>query len=94
VTQGFTWAAFFETTIGCLVGIVMLAAALTGYGLAFMRTWERVLLGIASILVIAPSRTATIVGLLLSIPVILRQVTLWRAGEEQALPMVKGQLNG
>ncbi len=94
VTKGFTWAAFFETTIGCLVGIVMLAAALTGYGLAFMRTWERVLLGIASILVIAPSRTATLVGLVLAIPVIVRQVALWRAGKEQALPMVKGQLNG
>ena len=36
VTKGFTWAEFFETTIGCIVGIVMLAVALTGYGLARM----------------------------------------------------------
>ena len=37
VTKGFTWPAFFETTVGCVVGIVMLAAALTGYGLRACR---------------------------------------------------------
>ena len=62
VTKGFTWAEFFETTIGCMVGIVMLAAALTGYGLAAMRAWERLLLGFASVLVISPSRVATLIG--------------------------------
>src|ERR1041385_6944568 len=31
VTKGFTWGEFFETTLGCMVGIVMLAVALTGY---------------------------------------------------------------
>jgi TRAP transporter 4TM/12TM fusion protein len=74
VTKGFTWAEFTETTVGCLVGIVMLAAALTGYGLAAMRGWERAVLGIASILVISPSRTATIAGLLLALPILLLQI--------------------
>ena len=87
VTSGFTWPAFFETVGGCLVGIVMLAAALTGYGLAFMRTWERLLLGIASVMVIMPSRAATVVGLLLALPIVIRQVALWRAGKEQAVAM-------
>ena len=87
VTKGFTWAAFIETTAGCIVGIVMLAIALTGYGLAFMKTWERALLFVASVMVISPSRSATIIGLLLAIPVLLRQVALWRAGEQQAQPM-------
>ena len=79
VTKGFTWAAFIETTAGCLIGIVMLAAALTGYGLALMSRWERLLLFAASILVIAPSREATIVGLLLAVPVLIRQVAAWRS---------------
>ena len=74
VTRGFTWVAFFETTIGCLIGIVMLAAALTGYGLAVMPTWQRLWLGFASILVIAPSRTATIVGIAMGIPILLMQM--------------------
>ena len=76
VTKGFTWLAFWETTLGCIAGIAMLAAALTGYGLARMPTWQRVLLFVASILVITPSRTATLIGLALSVPVILAQ---WQA---------------
>ena len=87
VTKEFTWPIFFETTAGCIVGIIMLAVALTGYGLAFMKTWERALLFVASVMVISPSRSATIVGLILAIPVLLHQISLWRAGKEQAQPM-------
>ncbi|MFM9942354.1 MAG: TRAP transporter permease [Hyphomicrobiaceae bacterium] len=74
VTKGFTWAEFFETTIGCLVGIVMLAAALTGYGLAPMPKWQRLLLFAASVMVITPSRTMTILGLALAVPVVAMQI--------------------
>ena len=91
VTKGFTWGAFTETVAGCLVGIVMLAAALTGYGVATMRMWERLLLGFASVLVISPSRTATIVGLALGVPIIMRQIADWRAGRGQATPMTAGK---
>ena len=77
VTKGFTWPEFFETTIGCLAGIVMLAAALTGYGLALMKTWERLLLFVASVLVITPSRTLTIIGLVMAMPVLARQYMAW-----------------
>jgi TRAP transporter 4TM/12TM fusion protein len=81
VTKGFTWPEFFETTIGCAIGVVMLAVALTGYGLAHMRNLERLWLGIASILVISPSRTATLIGLAMAVPVAFRQFTAWRAGQ-------------
>ena len=84
VTKGFTWAAFIETTAGCLVGIVMLAVALTGYGLAHMPRWERFWLGIASILVISPSRTATLIGLAMGIPALWRQIAAWRAEQPVA----------
>ena len=81
VTKGFTWAEFIETTAGCVVGIVMLAAALTGYGLARMPTLERLWLGAASILVISPSRIATLIGLAMGVPVLLRQVAAWRSAQ-------------
>src|SRR4029079_2340972 len=32
VTKGFTWSEFFETTIGCAIGVVMLAIRVTGDG--------------------------------------------------------------
>lgn len=86
VTKEFTWPAFIETTSGCIVGIVMLAVALTGYGLAHMPRWEKFWLGAASILVISPSRTATLIGLAMAIPTVWRQIAAWRA--EQAAPAV------
>jgi TRAP-type uncharacterized transport system fused permease subunit len=76
VTQGFTWGEFFETTLGCMVGIVMLAITLTGYGLSALRAWERVWLALASVLVISPSRTATLAGLIMALPVLVRQMRL------------------
>ena len=74
VGKGFTWGEFFETTIGCVVGIVMLAAALSSYGLAPIRGAERLLLVLASVLVISPSRVATLTGLALALPVLARQL--------------------
>jgi TRAP transporter 4TM/12TM fusion protein len=81
VTKEFTWPAFIETTAGCIVGIVMLAVALTGFGLARMPNWERWWLGAASILVISPNRTATLVGLALAIPTLVRQMAAWRSAQ-------------
>ncbi len=90
VTKNFTWLEFTETTVGCLVGIVMLGAALTGYGLAFMPVWARLLLFLASVLVIAPSRTATVTGLLLALPVLAQQLAAQRlARQHQAVPLQK-----
>ena len=57
----------------------MLAAALTGYGLARIPHWERLWLGAASILVISPNRTATLIGLAMAVPVLVRQIMAWRA---------------
>ncbi len=79
VTKGFTWMAFAETLAGCVVGIVLLAAALTGYGLTHIRGFERALLALASIMVIMPSRTATVIGLLIALPVVIRQVIASRS---------------
>jgi TRAP transporter 4TM/12TM fusion protein len=78
VTKAFTWSEFFETTIGCAIGVVMLAVALTGYGLSRMPVVERLWLGAASILVISPNRTATLLGLAMSVPVLWRQLWAWR----------------
>jgi len=84
VTKGFTWAEFFETTIGCAVGVVMLAIALTGYGLARLSKLEQFWLGAASILVISPSRAATVAGLAMAVPIVVRQLATWRAVRAQA----------
>ena len=86
VTKGFNWPEFFETTAGCIVGVVLLAAALTGYGLARMPNWERLWLGAASVLVISPSRAATLIGLAMAVPVLVRQIATWRSAHVQEAP--------
>ena len=78
VTKGFTWLAFVETVAGCAVGIVMLAAALTGYGVAMMSVLTRLWLGFAAILVMSPNRTATVIGLAMAVPVIIQQLSASR----------------
>src|SRR5436305_965884 len=83
VTKGFNWPEFFETTIGCAIGVVMLAVALTGFGLARLSKLEQIWLGAASVLVISPSRAATLVGLAMAIPIVLRQLAAWRAVQAQ-----------
>jgi UPF0716 family protein affecting phage T7 exclusion len=52
-----------------------------------MAVWARLLLFVASILVISPSRVATIVGLLLALPVVAHQIVLQRSGRGRAAPM-------
>ena len=84
VTKGFTWAEFFETTIGCAIGVVMLAIALTGFGLARLSKLEQIWLCAASVLVISPSRAATLVGLAMAVPIVLRQLAAWRTARAAA----------
>ena len=52
----------------------MLAAALTGYARAPIPQWQRLLLFVASVLVITPNRTLTMIGLALAAPVVLMQL--------------------
>jgi TRAP transporter 4TM/12TM fusion protein len=85
VTKGFNWPEFFEVGAGCIVGVVMLAIALTGYGLARLSKLEPIWLGLASVLVISPSRTATLVGLAMGVPIGVRQLTAWRAMRASAM---------
>lgn len=87
VTKGFTWGAFWETTIACTIGIVMLAAALTGYGLTAIRGFERFALFIASVMVIMPGRMFQIIGLAIAVPILIRQISQWR----QQLPQTAQQ---
>jgi TRAP-type uncharacterized transport system fused permease subunit len=81
VTKGFTWFDFWFTTLGCIIGITMLAAALTGYGLALMKRWERLLLFIGSVMVVMPNMTGTVIGLLLCAPVLLHQLMQHRRAQ-------------
>ena len=73
VAKGFTWADFAITFTGCLLGIVALAAALSGYMMAEMKRWERTLCALGALCLIAPGLKISLLGVALMLPVLVRQ---------------------
>src|SRR3712207_2350788 len=74
VTPEFTWPSFLFVTAGAVLGIMFLSAAFAGYGLTVMRAWERWLIGLAALPIIAPDVETTLIGLALASPVVLSQL--------------------
>lgn len=74
----FTWGEFVHTTGTCIVGIVMLGAALVGYLLRPMGMPMRLLLGVAAILMVATDWQANLWSLALAAPVLASQIIGWR----------------
>ena len=75
VAKGFTWYDFCVTFIGCILGITVLAAALSKYFLVEMKRWEQYLCYCAAILLIAPGLTVTLMGVALTVPMVIRQLS-------------------
>ena len=84
VAQGFTWEAFFITLTGATLGIVMLAGAFTGFVVAPLSRIERIWLGLVALLFVAPGLTTMLIGVVLAIPVFLRQAMIWRKQRQTA----------
>jgi TRAP transporter 4TM/12TM fusion protein len=69
VAPGFSWPDFVVTLLG---------AAFSGWLLAPLRGWERLILGLASLPTVAPGLGSTAIGLLVASPVVFRQVVAAR----------------
>lgn len=86
VAKGFTWYDFTVTFVGCILGITVLAAALSRYFLVEMKRWEQLLCIAAALLLIAPGLTVTLIGAAMVVPVLLRQIAAWKLGRPAAAP--------
>jgi TRAP transporter 4TM/12TM fusion protein len=85
VTQGFTLYDFSVTFIGCVLGITLLAAALSKFFLVEMTRAEQALCIVAALLMIAPGLLPTLVGVALACPMLLRQWMAHRRLQLQAV---------
>ena len=74
VAKGFTWMDFWITFTGCILGITVLAAALSKYFLREMKGWEQTLFFIAALLLVFPSLTASLIGIGICVPVVIRHI--------------------
>ena len=84
VAGDFTWLEFTVTLTGAVMGIALLGAAFTGYMLGPMRVWERWLLGIAALPLVAPGLESMAMGCVLAAPSLLRQVAVARRNNASA----------
>jgi len=71
VLPGFSWAELFLTLGTAVAGIVLLAAALTGFLFAPLGPLARLAAGLAAFLMISPSLVTSLSGLALGLPVVL-----------------------
>lgn len=78
VTQDFTWGAFAMAFGGAVLGIWALAAAVSNWLFAPLRWFERVVLVIAALLLVAPHPVATGIGLALLLPIVVLQLVVQR----------------
>jgi TRAP-type uncharacterized transport system fused permease subunit len=74
MVQGFSWYEFVVATGGCLLGITFLSAALSNFMFTRMQVWERAVCVVAAVLMIAPEIVTTIVGILMVVPIVIRQI--------------------
>ncbi|MFT0862189.1 TRAP transporter permease [Ancylobacter sp. G4_0304] len=83
VTKGFNWPDFFLAFAGCVIGITCLGASFAGWMLTTLRAWERLVLAVAAMLLVAPELYSSLLGLVMIAPVLLLQ---WR-GARQGQPV-------
>ena len=74
VAKGFTGYDFAVTFVGCVMGITLLAAALSKFMLVEMTRPEQALCLAAALLMIAPGLLPTLLGMAVATPVLLRQL--------------------
>jgi TRAP transporter 4TM/12TM fusion protein len=78
VAPGFTWGEFVTATAGCILGIVFLSAAIAGWWLSELKTWERWLIGLAALPMLAPPPITLLIGAAMAAPVLVRQIAARR----------------
>ena len=86
VAKGFTPQDFAITFAGCLLGITLLAAALSRFFLVEMTRVEQTLCVIGALLMIAPGLAPTLVGLALALPMLWRHLAAARAASAGRRP--------
>ncbi len=84
VAKGFDAGDFVVTFTGCVMGITLLAAALSRYFLVPLTRVEQALCAAGALLMIAPGLGPTVLGLLIASPMLVRQVLAWRARDRAA----------
>ena len=78
MVDGFTWQQFFSSFTTCTIGVVLLGSALTGYMLVPIPRLQRLVLGLAALMLVAPGLRTDLIGVGIAVPILLLQVAAFR----------------
>lgn len=84
MVQNFSLTEFTLAVYGCVLGIIALSAAFSDYLTDRLYVWERWLLALAAVLLVAPEITTTIIGTLIFLPIFLRPSWRRHGGSQSA----------
>lgn len=79
MVPGFTWMEFVGSTAACIVSVTLLSAAFSAWFLAPLVLWERGLIALAALPMIVATPISVAAGVILALPVLLRQLAARRA---------------
>jgi TRAP transporter 4TM/12TM fusion protein len=82
----FTWFAFLETTLSCMLGVIILATALTGFAVRNMPHLIRWTTGLAGVMLVFPSVTSDMLAAIFILPLIIQQTIAVRRERPAAAP--------
>jgi TRAP-type uncharacterized transport system fused permease subunit len=74
----FTWTSFIQVSVTCAFGVFAIATAVSGFFLAPLNAGWRFLMGVAGLLLVAPSWESDLAALAVAAPVVLMQVAASR----------------
>lgn len=80
MVQNFSWSEFTLAVYGCALGIIALSAAFPDYLTDRLYVWERWLLAIAAVLLVAPEIVTTLIGTAIFLPILLRPLLRRHSG--------------
>ena len=82
-STGFDLLTFAYTATSCLFGVFALSTAVVGYWVTSISPPLRILMGIAGLVFVAPSFSADLIALAITLPVLITQFLAWRNASGQ-----------
>ena len=76
----FTWTSFLQVSITCALGVFAIATAVSGYFLALLNPFWRVVMVFVGLLLVAPSWESDLIALAMLVPVLASQ---WLASRRE-----------
>jgi TRAP-type uncharacterized transport system fused permease subunit len=91
IPEYFTLFSFLQVSLTCAIGIFAIATVVSGYYLVRLSGVWRVLMGVAGLLMVAPSWESDIAALVIAAPVVLMQIRALKSSSQSTEVPLQGE---